>query len=249
MKIGIIYCAYNCETFVAKSLDSFIESKQKNIISNIAAVSVPFTEYQSISFYQDNTTKILEDKDIDILFKEPKFVKESEARNFCLEYLKNQNSDIIWIVDGDELYTVSDINNIINYINKNPNNYWYSINFKNYIFDGSQWIDGFCPPRIFRTQSDILNIDSFYWDNDICYKSIDNKLYNYKNLQNLEIPKEVAHIKHMTWLHSNGKNKYEYQMKHFGDCGYKWNYISNKLEFNLDFYLKNNQQLPTIYHE
>jgi hypothetical protein len=253
MKIGIIYCAYNCISFVKESLQTFIQARQDNIVSYISAVSIPFLEYKTIDFDEDHTTNFLqeklENKDIDTLFKKPKFIKESEARNLCLEYLKSKTCDLIWIVDGDELYTISDINNTINYINDNPNYYWYGINFKNYIFDGNQWVDGFCPPRIFRTTSDILNINSFYWDNDICYTTIDNKVYNYKVLQNQEIPKEIAHIKHMTWLHSNGRNKYEYQMKHFGNCGYKWNYETNQLEFNEEFYHMNNLEKPIIYKD
>jgi hypothetical protein len=253
MKIGVIYCAYNCISFVKESLQTFIEARQNNVISYIAAVSVPFFEYESIHFEEDSTTNFLEEKslnkDIDILFKDPKFIKESEARNLCLEYLKSQDCDLIWIVDGDELYTIYDINNIINYINQNLNYYWYSINFKNYIFDGNKWIDGFCPPRIFQTNSDILNIYKFYWDNDILYQITNEKekLINYKNLNFLEIPKNVAHVKHMTWLHMNGKNKYEYQMRHFGSCGYKWNETTSQLEFNYDFYLKNNQSIPQVY--
>jgi ribosomal protein L6P/L9E len=53
----------------------------------------------------------------------------------------------------------------------------------------------------------------------------------------------------MTWLHSNGKDKYEYQMKHFGHCGYKWNYETNQLELNLEFYAKNKIDIPKIINE
>jgi hypothetical protein len=38
-------------------------------------------------------------------------------------------------------------------------------------------------------------------------------------------------------------------MKHFGHCGYKWNYETNLLEINEEFYLKTKQQIPIIYHE
>ena len=158
------------------------------------------------------------------------------------------NCDVIWMVDADEFYSLEDIKNIVNFINENPNYCWYSINFKNYIFDGKQWIDGFCPPRIFKSKFDSMVIDSFFWDNDIAYQK-NNEFINYKKLLSLEIPKQIAHIKHMTWLHENGKLKYEYQIKHFGHCGYKWNYESNELEFNSDFYLKINQELPKINYE
>ena len=38
-------------------------------------------------------------------------------------------------------------------------------------------------------------------------------------------------------------------MKHFGHCGYKWNYELNKLEFNQEYYLKNNEKTPIINYE
>ena len=166
-----------------------------------------------------------------------------------MQYLKIKECDLIWLVDGDEFYTIQDIQNIINFVTLNNNSFWYTINFKNYIFDGKQWIDGFCPSRIFKTNFNDLTIDSFYWDNDILYKDLKSNKFNYKDLIKLEVPKDVAHIKHMTWIHENGKNKYEYQMKHFGYCGYKWNYDESKLEFDKDFYLKIRQELPTIYYE
>jgi hypothetical protein len=250
MKIGIIYCAYNCFSYVQKSLHSFAEAKQQGLISKISAVSIPFAEYFDLNQIKDNTTDFLihlQQKNlIDKVFTEPNYIQEHKARDLCLQYLKNTNCNLIWMVDGDEFYSIEDINNIINFINNNPNYYWYSINFKNYIFDGKQWIDDFSPPRIFRTESNMLDIDKFYWDNDLAYKDENDKVFNYKLLDNLTIPKEVVHIKHLTWLHENGKEKYEYQMKHFGHCGYKWNYEKQILEFNEEFYIKNNIKKPFI---
>jgi hypothetical protein len=253
MKIGIIYCAYNCFSYVKDSLHPFIEAKQNGLISEISSVSIPFAEYFNLNQPKDGTTDFLinlhEKSSIDKVFTEPSYLQEHKARDLCLQYLKNTNCDAIWMVDGDEFYSAEDIKNIINFINNNPNYYWYSINFKNYIFDGKQWIDGFCPPRIFRTKSDALNIDRFYWDNDLAYEDVNHKTFNYKALNNLTIPKEIAHIKHLTWLHENGKLKYEYQIKHFGHCGYLWNYEKQQLEFNEDFYIKNNLEKPAINRE
>lgn len=248
MKIGIIYCAYNCKNFVEKSSQSFIQARENKIISHICAVSLPFSEYQNITDQNDGTTEILIDlykKDkIDYIFTQPNYIQEHLARDLCLQYLKIMDMDFIWLVDGDEFYSLEDIKNISSYIKENDF-IWYSINFKNYVFDGTKWIDGFCPPRIFKVKDDNLSIDKFYWDNDILYKSNDN-IINYKNLYNNSIPKSIAHIKHMTWLHSNGKQKYEYQMKHFGHCGYIWNEEKKEIEINKEFYIKNNIPIPEI---
>jgi hypothetical protein len=53
----------------------------------------------------------------------------------------------------------------------------------------------------------------------------------------------------MTWLHSNGKEKYEYQIKHFGECSYEWNYETNKLEFNKDFFDRKSILPPIVYKD
>lgn len=252
MKIGIIYCAYNCKNYIQKSLSPIISAKNENLISQICAVSIPFMEYFDINQNNDGTTELLLDfynqGFINNIFTQPNYIQEHKARDLCLQYLKITNCDAIWMIDGDEFYSIDDIKNIINFIEENPNYAWYSINFKNYIFDGKQWIDGFCPPRVFKTKFNFNTIDSFFWDNDISYNQ-NNKLINYKILPSLEIPKHTAHIRHMTWLHENGKQKYEYQIKHFGHCGYRWNYELKELEFNKDFYLKNNQKLPTIFKD
>jgi hypothetical protein len=252
MKIGIIYCGYNSLPYVRQSLYPFINAKDEGLISQVCAVSIPFMEYFDINQNNDGTTELLLDfynkSFINHIFTNPSYIQEHKARDLCLQYLKIMNCDIIWMVDADEFYNLEDIKNIINFINENPDYCWYSINFKNYIFDGKQWVDGFCPPRIFKNKFNLINIDSFFWDNDIAYKK-NNDFINYKNLSSLEIPKEIAHIKHMTWLHENGKLKYEYQMKHFGHCGYKWNYETNLLEINEEFYLKNHQNIPIIYND
>ena len=249
MKIGIIYCGYNNIKYAQESTKVLIELKSDDVIQQICAVSLPFLEYFDINKEEDETTNFLlesyKSNKIDNIFTSPRFIKEHLARDLCLQYLKIMDMDVIWLVDADEFYTKEEVSNIINYINENSSA-WYKINFKNYIFDGKQWIDGFCPPRIFRTKFEDYTIKEFYWDNDIIYENQAGKRFSHNALLNSEIPKEIAHVKHLTWLHDNGKYKYEYQMKHFGSCGYKWNYRSNKLEFNEEHYLKNNIKLPII---
>jgi hypothetical protein len=252
MKIGIIYCAYNCFSYVKDSLRPFIQARQNGLISEISSVSIPFAEYSDLNQTKDETTDFLislsEENSIDKVFTEPSHIKEHKARDLCLQYLKKVDCDVVWMVDGDEFYTEQDIKNIITFVNQNKNYCWYSINFKNYIFDGKQWTDGFCPPRIFRSTFGKSKINSFFWDNDIVYEYNNNAL-SYKNIVNLEIPRSVCHVKHLTWLHENGKLKYEYQMKHFGACSYKWNYQKNELEFDEDFFIRNNIAKPKINQE
>lgn len=248
MKIGIIFTGFNNFKYCCTSIIPWIIYKQlykQNIF--IAAVSVPFKEYEGELKNIDQTTEYLKslanEKYIDICFDSPKFIQENEARNMPLFYLLSKQLDYIMIVDSDEFYSLTDISKIIEYISKNDYDA-FKINFKNYIFDGKTYLDGFCPFRIFKTN--IHNgIDYFYWDNDIKYKN--GKTNN--NINYTDIPKDIVFIKHMTWLHENGKQKVAYHMKHFGGCSYKWNENKMELEIDLEYYDRMGYKRPKIYYE
>lgn len=246
-KFGVIYCGYNNIKYAKESLKTWVDAAEKFNIK-IAAVSVPFYEYKDENIISDGTTEMIEkyykDKKIKYFFDSPKYIKESEARNLCLNALLEEEVDYIFIADSDELYTIEQIEKIINYVLDDTENSIFKINFKNYIFDGKTWIDNFCPWRIFKTNVH-GGIQKFYWDNEIIFN--DNK--NVHDVKNIDIPKDIAFIKHMTWLHENGKNKYEYQMKHFGECSYTWNYEKQILELNKEYYVKNNYKIPNFFKD
>lgn len=233
-RFGILGCFYDCENYLPEVLSPWFRLK-KELNLSITAVNCLFSEYSSLGYKNEDylTQEIIKKNQFDYKIISPVPQRESEVRNLALSYLLYENVDFIWLLDGDEFYTEEQIRRSINFVKKNINNYWFPINFKNYIFDGKQWIDGFCPPRIFNNTLE-NKIDKFYWDNDIVYSNGKG----YKTLKSLEIPREEAHVRHMTWLHSNGKKKVEYQQKHFGHCSYKWNDHKNELEFDLDFYSK-----------
>jgi hypothetical protein len=162
-----------------------------------------------------------------------------------------EKCDVIYLLDLDEFYSIEQILNIFKYIEKEEYITWFSTPMKNYIFDGKQYIEGFCPPRAFCNFPNSHSINKIYFDNDVLYSCGEGGTIDYKLLPNKSIPKNLINggIKHLTWLHTNGKLKYEYQMKHFGHCGYKWNYESNLLEINIDYYKKYNLPLPEINYD
>ncbi len=271
MKIGVIYCCYGNPQYIDDCLKPWIEAKKTNDIL-IAAVHGQFKEYHDLGI-EDKDLKTIEKLHVENLcnrldylyiqnwdhvihnaiFPEQKieniYQTEAEIRDKALQWLLKQNCDYIWLLDNDEFYTVEQIDRIIKYINYNPFITWFSIPFKNYIFDGKHWIDNFCPPRIFKTITNFIidyKLNKCYWDNDFEYVDKSEKSVSYRNYASKSIPKSQAHIKHLTWLNSNGKQKVEYQQKHFGHCGYKWNEEKQQLEFDLDYHKKYNIPLPEV---
>lgn len=246
--LGIILTAYGLKEYVSECLNAW---KQFDI--PIACNSFQFENFEK----KDNKECILELKkflpESAIFYDDEIVLKEHEARNITLNYLKNNFSiDAYLILDIDEFYTKKNIENLLEFINSEDFQWvaWAKINFKNYIFDGKHWTDDFCPPRIFKSTYKEFVLNKFYWDNDIIYLNHDNDIIDYKQLSNIVIPKNKLHVKHMTWLNSDrSKNKIEYQEKHFGGCAYKWNELANCVEINNEFYKKIGQIPPIIYND
>tara|TARA_R110000824_G_C15205116_1_gene676073 strand:- start:32 stop:808 length:777 start_codon:yes stop_codon:yes gene_type:complete len=250
---GIIFCGYNTEDYVLKSIDPFL--KRENHI--VSAVSVPFAEYKGIDSFHDHTTDLLRELvnqgRLKYLVDFPQYTSEAEARNNALFYLKKYNLDYIWLVDSDEFYTEEDIEKIENYVESSNKNL-FKLSLKNHVFDLDRYLEEpFCPPRIFKTKiaipelEDFIKLENFYWDNDICY-AYEGKTVRYDQIEDLDtIPQDVAYIPHYTWLNDRiGKRKVDYQHRHFGHCGYKWNNTKHCLEFDEEFHQKNNIPIPKV---
>lgn len=248
MKIGILGCFYNCNDLIAKVLEPWLFLKgNSNHEFVITGVHTMFNEYSELDDeYEIETYESLLKLNLDFVHSSIIPMDEASARNIPLNYLLNKECDVIWLLDGDEIYTVKEINDIITYIEPyliNSSNAYFSINFKNLFDTKDKFIDGFCPPRIFNNKIN-KGVSIFYWDNDIMYKD----KTPYKNLVNLQIPRSVAHVEHHTWLsNETSKKKIQYQLKHFkGICGYKWNEDENKIEINEDHYKQQNLPTPKI---
>jgi len=246
-KFGIILAAYNSSGTIDSCLRSWIEFQKNNNNLEICAISLPFEEYKEIGHEEDNTAEILvKDYNIETI-TQPRYIKESDARTLAYNQLIDKGCDYVWILDADEIYTEDEISGIIRFVSLNEFVNSFNINFKNYVFDGNCWIDGFCPPRIFKTNGS----KGFYWDNDMVYSVNDStKDISYKNLSQMVIPKRVAHVKHLTWINNETtKNKIKYQEKHFNNgagCSYKWNDQQNCLEFNEEYFKKTGETIPKL---
>ncbi len=250
-KIGLLLTAYNCENYVDSCIDPWIKLKEKYNIK-IAVNSGMFSDYKLLGFENRNTGTLnkLNRYNFDYFIKTDaeNLLDEDSSRNKCLDYLINQQKcDLIWILDADEVYNQNQIENIIDYINKNDALY-YNVNFKNYIFTKDYNVD-YLPPRIFWTSKN-SGIKKFHFDNHITY----NNGTASESFSCVEIPKHIACVDHYSWLaeDTRTKEKIIYQNKRFAGeenakCSFEWDNDYNCLVFNENFYQKRNLQKPFVY--
>lgn len=264
MKIGIIAVGYQSE-YIINSLAPWIYLKNGSFNDNtgeitkiegidikICTCSALFKErYDMGERYanDENETylKALEaTRGIDkCIFIKDHPIIDFESRNYCWDYLKQFDLDLIWQLDfGDEIYSVEQILATIEFIKKNKYCDWYKVNFKNFVFDYSHYVDDFCPPRITWVKKN-GGVDKFVWDNDLVFK---NGLHSNQCSSQI-IPKKICFPKHYSWCGSPSylKMKVAYQQRCLGTCSFRWNSESNKLEFNPDYY--KNVQKPIVYDE
>lgn len=261
--MGILGCGYNCENRLDERLKPWFNlSKKYNLIFSF--VSARFKEYESLDIINDNTITANKLQDyynnglIQYLSIPDESLSEHEARNLALRPLLDNNCNIVWLLDlSDEYYTERQIENIIEYINKEDNKFytWLSIPFKNYVFSESTYVTDFAPPRIFRVKPDYKHeLYRFYFDNDVDYEvKTEGSLYNYKFLSNKTVPRNILNggVKHLTWLDNEiSHSKILYHEQHFKSgfgCSYKWE--DGHLKFNENYYNKLGIPLPEVFKD
>jgi hypothetical protein len=252
MKIGILCNFYGFPQYLEKVLEHWVNRKD----CVFACASCKFDQFLEINYLQkdDKTVKILKEKYSNLFqyIYTNQIGNDSTVRNYPLQYLLSKDVDYIWLLDEDEFYSAEEINNIIDFIKFQEFIPYFKINFKNYFNDQSHWVDGFCPPRIFKVKTNNLILDRFYFENDVFYKDKENNDIDYKSLSHTEIPKNIAHIKHYSWCGDKEFliNKIKYQnLRYNGICSYEWDENLNQLKLNDDFYKKYNLNKPNIYIE
>lgn len=253
MKIGILCNFYGFPLYLDNVLKDWLDFKNEFIF---AACSCKFDQYLNINYLkEDKETSVKLTTQYSNLFEyvyKDNTSNDSIVRNKPLEYLLSKGVDYIWLLDGDEFYSKNEIINIVEYVKSEPFIPWFKINFKNYFNDEQHWVDGFCPPRIFKVNTKNLKLDSFYFENDLYYSDESKNLTDYKSLSHLEIPRNKAHIKHYSWCGSKDflKNKIKYQnLRYNGICSYEWDESNDCLKLNEDFYKKYNISKPLIYSD
>lgn len=258
MKIGILFTVYNCEKYLRDCLNPWFELKDRyNFI--FASNSGMFSDYLTlgIPYRNKETLEILSEYNLDfsITTKGDNLLGEDESRNMCLDFLNKRGCDLVWVLDGDEVYTKNQIINIMEFIYKNPTFDHYAVNFKNLTIDKNLFLD-YPHERIFWTKRH-GGVKHFYFDNRFQYND-GTDLFNAKGV---EIPKSVAYIKHNSWLSDDirSRDKIIYQRFRYcgpnGDlpiecrCTYEWDENKNKLKFSEVFHSCRGVEIPVLKEE
>jgi hypothetical protein len=263
-KIGILFCGYRTIEYIDDSLTPWIRARAEKLGGNefvISAVSAPFIEYKDTEFAQDDgTQEVLRDYykggHIDYLEDNLGYVDERTARNAALKHLLSAGCEWVLLVDSDEAYLIEEIYRIAKFVDANPFAVWFRGSLKNYVFDDKTYLrDAFTPARIYRTRIGHLTVLEFRFDNEVVYQADDGRQFDHLQLPCVQIPKNVAFTRHLTWIsNAKSKSKLEYQKIHFkgagpNSCSYRWNDAENKLEFNPLYYAKMGLPIPELVRE
>lgn len=250
--------------YIDKSLKGWVQAKKEKTGGDefiISAVSVQFAEYRGQP-RDELSPVLLSDKlksgEIDTLTIAPEYISETTARNLALQSLLDVGCNLITLADGDEFFTIEQIEKIFNFVSLDKFTSWFSISYRNYVFSENQFLaDPFTPPRIFRVKTNGYELRELYHDNDFSYfgpfvqnGKIENKTISYKDLPSKTIPKTTALVPHLTWIsNEKSKLKVKYQEGRGWQCSYKWNNVLNKLEFNEEYYKRHGKATPEILEE
>lgn len=221
MKIGILGCFYNCEDLLPHVLEPWLELKAEGYDIIFSVINAQFAEYaqQQPPHNDFKTQSLLKEyaSHFHSLLIESEPHNEATVRSKALTPLTEKGVDVVWLLDGDEVYTKEQILNILTFVERTDFDY-YHVHLKNRIFDTIEWKDDFFPPRIFRTDRHD-GLRDFAWDNELVYK---NGTHANSVIPGI-VPKEVAHVNHFTWRRRDAQQKIAYHKAHFGYCMYRFN--------------------------
>tara|TARA_B100001093_G_scaffold197398_1_gene189747 strand:+ start:61503 stop:62282 length:780 start_codon:yes stop_codon:yes gene_type:complete len=242
MKIGLLCNFYGFPEYTHQVLEPWLH--REDVV--IAASSFKYPELWDKN--DTETSKQLLEIPVNFLAYGDQ-ANDSFSRNAPLRYLKERNVDLIWILDQDEFYSAKEIEDTIQLVNNSKDNVVFRIEFKNCVGDKNHYIEGFNPPRIFRTKpSERYLMHEFYYENDINYVDVVRKeLITYKSFSEKNISKDICNPIHYSWCGTEEylKAKIEYQKKRYGGiCSYKWE--DDKLQFNQSYYEMIKEEPPEL---
>jgi hypothetical protein len=169
--------------------------------------------------------------------------KEHETRNPGMKELLDRGVDFFVTWGADEVATPDQLERIFKFVRKEEFIAWFSLQYRNFVFDDRHFILGFNPPRIFRTKLETCYLEQFDWDDDPAYA--DGKVrMSYKHFSHKLVPGVL--VDHFTWNDlERSKAKIRYQQKHFGHCGFRVE-ENGSIGFDPAYYSKISQPFPKV---
>lgn len=260
MKIGVIFALYNCEEYLDDCLAPWIKlRKSHNLI--LSATSGRFKPYADLGIPDKNQETInkIAKKGLDFVASTSgdNLLDEDSSRNVCMNYLKPHNCDLIWLVDGDEIYTEGQIKGIIDFTERNPNYEGFSIYLKNYAISYPYFIPPWSRPTLYRNRA-YGGINRFYFDS---FFEFNDGIHGVKDIELLQIPKRISFVDHHSWTDREAtRDKIRYQnvrySTYFRDgifhevpeglrCQYE--IINNGIYFNRAFHQGRSMEIPSLH--
>jgi hypothetical protein len=254
MKIGLIFTIYNCEEHLQNCLQPWFDLKSEyDFVFSLN--SGRFNDYIELGIPDRNgpTLKKLIDWEFDFMVstRGNNLLDEDTSRNLCLNYLKPLGCDLVFLVDGDEIYTKKQISDILSYISTKPDVNGFSLYLKNYTIKYPLFTGNWHRPSIFRNNI-YGGLDSFYFDSYFIYA---DGVHGIKDIIVESIPRDIAFIDHFTWLPTQmTRDKIEYQNKRYHGinfevpegcrCSFEWN--DDGLIFSKSFWEYRGIEIPAL---
>jgi len=249
MKIGIQLITYNSAETLEKLIEPWLKLKNRYDLK-IWVGSGQFKTYHDMGCENLNGPTIqvlesmLEKGKIDYLFQpDPdNLLSDHKTRDKCIPWMREQDIDLMIQLDSDEFYTEEESENLIRFIEENPEYSTYNVVYNNIIGEekevdwkrfGAGWIKRHG------------GIGHYYFDMHWSYLGEGNPIetkgegnVEYRTPPSITIPKELVHPKHYTWTNSKNvggpshvKEKIEYQKRIYSSgCGYEWDEVNQKVK-------------------
>ena len=256
MKIGVLFSAYNCAEYIDRCLEPWLKLKKElNLILAATNGRYIFSPEESQDMKGSHSLLKLLGKDLDFLLHSCAQHRwtEEQGRDYMLKYVIDQEVDLVWVIDCDEIYTEKNIRDILSYVQKNPGPDCYNLYYKNYAFKYPYWTSDFNKTVIYWTNRK-GGLRSFCFDCDLSYN--DGTMLNIVGDVNVHtINKQVALIEHYTWLSDDPRTEdkiHNQDIKYKGEKGSRCGYVydeNDKLTWNKTYFKDRNIAPPNIYKD
>lgn len=263
--ISITFIGYDCNATLKKAFFSWREIKLNKALSNqidnlyISAAHVCFPETESLGYnlYSSDGTietlqKLKDENVIDALTIYNKSIEEQIAWSNNLNYFP-ANTNLVWMLNGDEIWTLEEISNTLDFIQRNPLTDFFKINFKNY-FGRNKYVKDFIVPRIWSNNRN-EGVKRFYRDDLVEFNNGKKDV----EVSHMVVPSHLCFPAHYSWSlpseYSDEENykfvnrKLLFQKLRYSHPSYKWNIELDQLELDSSYYARIGKPIPEIFYE